>query len=162
MNISVILCTWNNSARLGVTLRAFLGLELSETVSWELVIVNNNSNDDTRGVVSQYADSLPITYVEEPKQGLSHARNAGLAKAAGELVVFADDDIKPCNGWLNTYWQAYCINPEGYFWGGPIVSEFEESPHDMELIRLAPCSVRGLDWGPDERFLVDGELGVPS
>lgn len=162
MDVSVILCTWNNSARLGVTLRAFLDLEFSEKVSWELVVVNNNSTDATCNIVNQYTESLPIKYVEEPKQGLSHARNAGLANASGDLVVFTDDDIRPCKGWLDTYWKAYRVNTDGYFWGGPIVSEFEEPPKDMELIRLAPCSVRGLDWGPDERFLAEGEFFISA
>lgn len=162
MNVSVILCTWNNSERLGITLQAFLDLELSEQRYWELVVVNNNSTDATRDVVNHFTGCLPIKYVEEPKQGLSHARNAGLANATGELVIFTDDDVRPCKRWLDTYWQAYRVNPEGCFWGGPIVSEFEEPPRDMVLISLAPCSVRGLDWGPNQRFLAEREFFISA
>ena len=157
MNLSVILCTWNNSSRLEITLKNFLEIEVPHAMTWELVVVNNNSTDLTNETVQYFTHRLPIKYVEENNQGLSYARNAGLRAATGDLIIFTDDDVKPCKDWLRIYWEAYQKNPDDYFWGGPIESEFEEPPPDMELIRLGPCSVKGLDWGTQHKILnLDG------
>jgi len=162
MDISVILCTWNNASRLKITLERFLRIDFPLPASWELIVVNNNSSDATEEVVSGFLDRLPINYVVETSQGLSHARNAGLRQATGDLIVFTDDDVGPCNDWLNIYWNFYLKNTDNYFWGGPIQSEFEVPPKDHDLIRLAPCSVKGLDWGDDERVLEVGEYFVSA
>jgi glycosyltransferase involved in cell wall biosynthesis len=133
-------------------------LKVPEGLSWELVVVNNNSSDATADVINNYDGRLPIVYVFESRQGLSHARNAGLNKAVGTLLIFTDDDVRPCNDWLKAYWAAYQKQPVGFYWGGPVRSEFEVAPVSNELIQLAPCSVRGLDWGPTDKVL-DKEKG---
>jgi glycosyltransferase involved in cell wall biosynthesis len=147
MDISVVLCTYNNAERLRVTLQSFCRLNEPEKIDWELVTVNNNSTDNTETVIRSFDDRLPIRYVYEPEQGLSRARNAGLEIAEGELIVFTDDDVKPNPNWLTAYWEAYRERPEGYYFGGPIESEYEGEPPDEDLLRAAPPSVAGLDYG---------------
>lgn len=157
VKISLIICTWNNSARLANTLDAVAKCRIPGRLNWELVLVNNNCTDDTPMLARQFAAKLSLVYVQEPIQGLSRARNAGLAAARGELVVFGDDDITPCQDWIGEYWQAYERMPQGFFFGGPVESEFETEPPAPELLALAPPSVRGLDWGRDERILGEDE-----
>ncbi|WP_263808691.1 glycosyltransferase [Salinibacter sp.] len=160
MDISVVLCTYNNAERLRITLQSFCRLNEPEKLDWELVTVNNNSTDDTETVIRSFDDQLPIRYVYEPEQGLSRARNAGLDFAGGELIVFTDDDVKPNSDWLTAYWEAYRERPEGYYFGGPIESEYEGEPPDEDLLRAAPPSVAGLDYGPDARILSPEEIFV--
>lgn len=160
MDISIILCTWNNSKRLSITLDAFLKIESPSSVSWELVIVDNNSKDATRDIVVKYTGCLPIKYVIEATQGVSFARNAGLRNATGDLVIFTDDDITPCTNWLQIYWIEYKLNPSGFFWGGPIESDFESEPIDLDLISHAPSSVKGLSFGCEQRELLPSEFFI--
>jgi glycosyltransferase involved in cell wall biosynthesis len=114
-----------------------------------LVAVNNNSTDGTEEVIKSFVDRLPITYVYEPEQGLSRARNAGLNAAEGDLIVFTDDDVKPTPDWLVAYWEAYQERPKGYYFGGPIESDFENGPPSEDFLEVAMPSVSGLDYGPD-------------
>jgi glycosyltransferase involved in cell wall biosynthesis len=153
MNISVIIPTYNNYFRLKKTLFSFKNLIIPYNVKWELLIVDNNSSDFTKRTIEEFINKLPIKYIFEPKQGISYAKNAGLQHAIGKLVIFTDDDVIPCENWLKTYWQEYLLEPNGLFWGGPVISDFEIPPLDMNLISLGPPSVKGLNWGEKKREL---------
>lgn len=143
-----------------ITLKAITQMSLPPHGSWELVLVNNNCSDQTDEVAGKFMDRLPLVYVKETANGLSRARNRGLSVATGRLVIFTDDDVKPFPDWILAYWSAYQRHPENYFFGGPIVSEFEDPGFDKELIAFAPPSVRGLDWGHDEKTLGKDEYFI--
>lgn len=161
-DFSILISTWNNCQRLELTLNALARMTIPSPLTWELLLVNNNCSDQTDEVVRKFMNRLPLVYVKEPLQGLSRARNTGLSAATGRLVVFTDDDVEPFPEWIPAYWSAYQEHPEGYFWGGPIVSEFENPEFDRELLALAPSSVRGLDWGQDERVLGKDEYFIAA
>ena len=162
MDVSVILCTWNNSKRLAITLDALGRCELPRGVTWEIVLVNNNSTDDTSAIAQGFADALPLVYVEEPRQGLSRAKNAGLRVADGGLLIFTDDDVTPFREWVAAYWAAYQERPTGHYFGGPITSEYECGRPVDELLQVAEHSITGLDWGPESRALDDSERFYPA
>lgn len=147
MDLSVMMCTWNNSQRLARTLASITACAVPPGVQWELVLVNNHCTDETDRVAHHFRQRLPLVYLSEPVLGLTRARNAGLAAVRGRLLVFTDDDVTPCQGWLSAYWSAYQERPVGYFFGGPIESEFEGGRPDARLLHLAPCSVKGFDDG---------------
>jgi glycosyltransferase involved in cell wall biosynthesis len=153
VDITVLISTWNNADRLRITLQALCACTTPENLSWQITLVNNNCTDHTDQVVASFQNLLPINYVHEPRQGLSGARNRGLEKSRGEWVIFTDDDVRPCSNWISIYWQAFTAHPEHSFFGGPIVSEFEGEPPEPSLLEVAPCSVRGQDFGPSERTL---------
>ena len=155
-NISVIISTWNNSERLRITLESFCDLDLPSEIVWELVVVDNNSTDNTNDVVQSFADRLPLVHIFEPRPGLSNGRNAGVSASAAPFLVFTDDDVVPCRTWLIEYWNAFQSSSPSSFFGGPVESDFE-SPADPELLELAPNSVRGLDFGAEPRALRAGE-----
>jgi len=75
-------------------------IETGADFTWELIVVDNNSVDATKKVVSEFNTRLPIRYFFEPKQGLSHARNRGIAQTQGDIIVFTDDDVIVTNDWL--------------------------------------------------------------
>jgi glycosyltransferase involved in cell wall biosynthesis len=162
MDVSIIIPTWNNCERLPRTLEVISRSVVPPALEWEVVLVNNNSPDDTSRVAQEFSDRLPLLYVEEPRQGLSRARNCGLRAASGKLIVFADDDVTPQPQWLATYWSAYNEKPHGFYFGGPVVSEYEKGPPPEELLRFAPASLRGLDWGLEPRVLAAGERFLPA
>jgi glycosyltransferase involved in cell wall biosynthesis len=71
--------------------------------TWEVIVVDNNSADHTRQVVDEAACDWPLLrYAFEPAQGLSHARNHGIAAARGEVLLFTDDDVLPDPDWMET------------------------------------------------------------
>lgn len=100
--ISVVICTRNRFASLRRTLETMAHLSSPKNASWELVVVDNQSTDDTKAAVEAFAQHspVPVHYVFESRKGLSFARNAGLHNAKGEIIAFTDDDILPDNEWL--------------------------------------------------------------
>lgn len=107
--ISVIVCTYNRSARLRVALDSLTRMPVPPGLAWELVIVDNNSSDDTEQVVTQYQRTVPfdVRYVFEGEQGHSHARNRGVQESKGEVLAFTDDDVTVDAHWLDELRQAY-------------------------------------------------------
>ena len=159
-NITVLICTYNNATRLQITLDALSKCHIDPYITWELVLVNNNSSDNTRDIALSYKGRLPLIYLEEPIQGVSNARNAGLVQGNGELVIFTDDDIKPAGEWIMTYWRGYQEYGGKAFFGGPIESEFEGSVPDNELLTVSPPSVRGFDLGEEQHVVESGMFFV--
>jgi glycosyltransferase involved in cell wall biosynthesis len=100
IQITVALPTYNRAGLLrqtlaGVTRQDFPGDR------YEVLVIDNNSRDDTRAVVSSFATARPSPrHVLEDRQGLDHARNRAIAEARGNIIVFADDDILVESGWL--------------------------------------------------------------
>lgn len=127
--ISIVVCTHNRANSLVDTLTSLARLESADGHEYELVVVDNNSSDNTREVVETCAASAPfeLTYVHEAKQGHSYARNAGIASARGSVVLFTDDDVivDPC--WAKTLAAALetanadCV-------GGRILPLWERQP----------------------------------
>jgi glycosyltransferase involved in cell wall biosynthesis len=156
-DISVVMATWNNATRLAITLDELSRCRVPPGVRWELILVDNNCSDETPLAAQRWANHLRLVYRHERRQGLSHARNAGIAAAAGALIVFADDDITPCPRWLETYWRAYRERPVGFFFGGRLVPAFESAPLPPELLPFASLPLTGLDWGREPRALAADE-----
>jgi glucosyl-dolichyl phosphate glucuronosyltransferase len=100
MKFSVIIPTYNRSDDLRETLRSMAGLSTSE--QWELIVVDNNSKDDTRAVVEEAAKSFPTTllYIFEQEQGRCAALNAGIRASSGEIILTTDDDVRVEPSWL--------------------------------------------------------------
>jgi glycosyltransferase involved in cell wall biosynthesis len=103
MDASIIVCTYNRAESLKDTLAALARLDVPPARTWEVVVVDNNSRDHTKEVVEAAQHNLPhLRYVFEPAQGLSHARNRGIAESRGAIVLFTDDDVLPEPAWLET------------------------------------------------------------
>jgi GT2 family glycosyltransferase len=71
-------------------------------LAWELIIVDNNSNDNTKEVIDSFINksSLHVKYVIERHQGISHARNMGIREARGHIIAFTDDDCIVDRYWI--------------------------------------------------------------
>ena len=99
--ISVIVCTFNRCTSLARTLNELVACEPPDC-PWEIVVVDNNSIDDTALVVARFQDQsdVRVRYVFERRQGLSYARNTGVEAARGDILAFTDDDCRPDRRWL--------------------------------------------------------------
>lgn len=123
--VSVIIPTCNRSAYLTKCLDALLSLHTDLTTS-EIIVVDNNSTDNTRDVVFKFIERHPslFCYVRETQQGLSYARNRGVAEAKGEIVCFLDDDASPFPEWLNALMKGF-LDPAVGCVGGPAVLDYQ-------------------------------------
>jgi len=110
MKITVILCTYNRCQILGKALDSIAASILPDSVEWEVLVVDNNSSDQTRQTVEGFCTRHPgrFRYVLEPQPGKSHALNAGICRALGEILVFTDDDVTVEPGWLRNLTAALC------------------------------------------------------
>lgn len=121
--ISLVIATFNGATRIGATLHSLLSQSLPSEL-WEAVVVNNNSSDSTADVVREFMAVHPeITIVptEEPRQGLSYARNRGIEVARGEIIAIIDDDEIASPQLLADYLHFFDTHPEAAGAGGRIV-----------------------------------------
>ncbi|CAG9932783.1 glycosyltransferase [Candidatus Nitrotoga arctica] len=101
MDASVIVCTYNRGESLRDTLRALKAQQPVARREWEVIVVDNNSNDHTQQVIAEFQREWPLLRYEfEGEQGLSHARNHGIAAAQGDILLFTDDDVLPESDWM--------------------------------------------------------------
>lgn len=121
MKISVIICTHNRAGWLERCLRA-LAPAAESPADWEVVVVVNACADDTaaRAEALRPAFGTRLRIVEEPKPGLSHARNVGAVAAKGCHLIYLDDDAIPAPGWLAAYREYFRKHPDVAGGGGPI------------------------------------------
>jgi glucosyl-dolichyl phosphate glucuronosyltransferase len=108
------------------TLQSLLQTDLSE-YDVELLIIDNNSNDQTPQVVDQFAkDGNPIRYIKETNQGLSFARNRGIKEANTSCLVFLDDDIRATNKLVPAWTTFFEEHPQALAGGGKIHVQFDD------------------------------------
>jgi len=166
MSITVIVCTHNRCKSLAKTLESILRQTLLDPVEWEILVVDNNSKDETRAVVQNFQGRFPgrFRYVFEAHQGVSHARNAGIRDARGEILVFIDDDETAADGWL----QSITSNLHDEKWmgaGGPVISKWDcPVPRWLKArnsFTMGPISAFDFQTGQDQgQELTDPPIGA--
>ena len=125
MLITVAICTFNRAESLRLTLDSLAGMQVPDDLSWEIVIVNNNSTDHTDDVISEYVGPLPVRREFEPRPGKSNAQNRAIDVAKGDYIVWIDDDVLVDAGWLTAYMEAFRCWPEAAVFGGRIKPRYE-------------------------------------
>jgi glycosyltransferase involved in cell wall biosynthesis len=102
VNITVILCTYNRCHSLAKALDSVAAQTLRESVEWEVLVMDNNSRDQTREVVEGFCRRYPgrFRYLFEPQPGKSCALNSGIRHARGNILAFTDDDVVAEPAWL--------------------------------------------------------------
>ena len=121
IEISVIISTYNRDTSLKDTIESLLSQSLSKN-NFEIIIVDNNSNDNTSKLASEYNKNKAhsIRYVLEKEQGLSKARNRGSKEAKGEIITFIDDDAIADKYLLEKILDVYDHYPQASIIGGKI------------------------------------------
>jgi glycosyltransferase involved in cell wall biosynthesis len=128
VGVSVVVCCYNSASRIAATLAALATQQLS--VRWEVVLVDNNSTDDTVALARRAwaRKDVPLQVVREARQGLSWARIRGLSVARGKWLCFVDDDNCLMRGYLNVADEIFAAYPEVGLVGGEGHPAFERTP----------------------------------
>ena len=128
LRLTVAICTWNRAALLDQTLTRLRALHVPAGSSWEVLVVNNNCTDGTDAVLAAHAVHLPLRCLAEPQPGKAHAANRAAAEAAGDLVLWTDDDVLVDPNWLAAYAAAAQRWPHAAVFGGPVRPWFPAAP----------------------------------
>jgi glycosyltransferase involved in cell wall biosynthesis len=163
-SLRVLICTWNRARLLGETLDSLGRVRVPDGLRWDVLVVDNNSSDETPAVVRGRAASysVPLQYAFEPRQGKSCAMNTGLALSASPIIAFVDDDINVSHDWLDaitTGFQAdtdtaYLGGPVDPIWEAPCPSWFEETGTTLW------GTLAILDYG-DQSFVFEERRKIP-
>lgn len=104
MDISIIICSYNRCQNLPECFTCLEKQILTAPLKWEIVLIDNNSSDDTKLVTETFNHNseLDIHYVFESRQGVSAARNKGIDQSRGTYLISIDDDIRVTENWLQS------------------------------------------------------------
>ncbi|OIO38491.1 MAG: hypothetical protein AUJ71_03000 [Candidatus Omnitrophica bacterium CG1_02_49_16] len=131
-SVSVVICSYNGSARIKPTLLHLAKQEVPHGVDWEVLLIDNASTDDTARIASEvWAECLgpvPLRVISEPRFGLGYARNRAFREAHGDVIVFVDDDNWLTPDWIRTAVDTLKNNPSLAACGGYNEPVFEVSP----------------------------------
>ena len=151
--LDVVICTYNNAAGLDRTLHA-LGRSRPAEGRWGVLVVDNNSTDDTQQVVRRHRDAgaLPaLTCVQEQRQGLTWARLRGVTSTTAPWVAFVDDDCIVDEAWVERTVSFAGTHPDAGAFGGRVVLD-----HEQEIKPV----LRSYGWAFAEQDLGDEEQPV--
>lgn len=138
--LGIVIPTHNRAASLRRTLESVI-VQTYAGGQPEILVVNNNSSDDTAAVCAAFAPAVRM--VSEPRQGLSYARNTGIAAlshfAPDDIVAFIDDDIEARPDWIANVAAAFDSLPSVDCVGGRVLAADE---------RALPAWLTAEHWAP--------------
>lgn len=152
IQISVVVCTYN---RADVVLDSLISL-VEQSMSpkkYEVIIVDNNSTDNTKYVIEEFIGDHPeynFHLVKESSSGLSYARNCGIRHSNGEIIAFIDDDSSADPRWLDELYTGFISHHQAILIGGKVLPRWEDYPPDWINQNLFSYFSL-LDLGEEER-----------
>ena len=143
--VSVVVCAYDAADTLEDCLSSLAALDYPD---YEIVLVNDGSRDATGEIARRHARTDGrLRVIDTPNQGLSAARNVGLAAATGEIVAYTDADVRADPDWLTFLMQPLLDAPDVVGSGGPNVVPADDPP-------IAQCVARA-PGGPTHVLLDD-------
>ncbi|HBB30733.1 MAG TPA: glycosyl transferase [Cyanobacteria bacterium UBA9273] len=141
IDFTVAIPTYNGASRLPEVLERLRSQVGTDSLHWEIIVVNNNSTDNTAEVVREYQENwsqaYPLRYCFEPRQGAGFARHRAVEVARGGVVGFLDDDNLPEANWVAAAWAFSQEHPQAGAYGSQVHGDFDVPPPE-ELLPLLP------------------------
>jgi len=143
-SLTVLIGTYNRAALLRETLAALQAMTPPRDCTVDILVVDNNSTDGTAAAVRDDSGGrrFPVTYLFEPAQGKSFALNAGLSRAAGDIIALTDDDVLPAHDWAARIVEAFRRSDASFVFG-KVLPRWERTPPPELLTERAQAI-----WGP--------------
>ncbi|MFW6357817.1 MAG: hormogonium polysaccharide biosynthesis glycosyltransferase HpsE [Chroococcales cyanobacterium] len=139
-DFTVAICTYNGASRIPDVLEKLRSQIGTDSINWEIIVVDNNSSDHTKQVIFDYqnrwSESLPLRYLFESQQGAAFARIRAVQEANSELIGFLDDDNLPEPDWVASAYQFGFAHPKVGAYGSQIRPNYEVDPSE-ELTSIA-------------------------
>jgi glycosyltransferase involved in cell wall biosynthesis len=163
-SITILICTYNRARLLRETLMALQALDTPAQCDVEILIVDNNSTDNTPLVVEEAARAsrFPVHSLHESQQGKSFALNRGLAHASGDVVALTDDDVLPVKEWLVRIVNTFREHEGITFMFGKVLPRWGAVP-PPELLTTRAQDIWGplaiVDYGDEPTEYVAERLG---
>ena len=163
MKISVVIPTYNRLNSLKRVLEALDKQVLLEP--FEVVVVSDGSTDGTDEYLKTLHPSFHLTAVSQKNQGAACARNLGIQRARGEIILFIDDDVVPTSNLIAEHLRLFQEKGDQIVVLGPMLSpqEFKLSPWvDWEqcmLVKQYQAMCQG-EWEPTARQFYTGNASV--
>ncbi|WP_316824802.1 glycosyltransferase [Pedobacter miscanthi] len=149
--ISVIIPTYNRSNLISITLESFARQNYPNEC-FEIIVMNNNSTDNTARIVKELMVKYPIIkYYEEPRQGVHYARNSAVKYAKSEILYYTDDDMIADPELLATLVKTFDLDPNIAVVGGKVLPNWEVPPPEWVL---KYCVNTFLSLNPDDTDLI--------
>lgn len=130
--VTVIVCCYNSAKRLPETIKHLAYQNVPPEIPWEVIIVNNASTDNTVEVAknewAKYKREVPFKIVDQPKPGLSYAREKGIEVSRFEYLIFCDDDNWLDENYVKNAFEIMESNTKMGALGGTISAVYEEEP----------------------------------
>ena len=163
IQISVIICTYNRALYLTDALDSLFHQTLSKQ-HFEVIVVNNNSTDNTEYVCQQYIHTHPdmqLVYMNEKEQGASFARNTGAVLATSPLLCFMDDDAIANHDYLSRIVQFFETHPGSGGLGGKIIPRYIPAEPEW-MSRYVSSMVGNFDYSPQVAAFKPGKYPLES
>jgi GT2 family glycosyltransferase len=130
MRVTIQLCTYNRAALLERVLDGCFE-QTADPDSYEVVLVNDGSSDDTPAAIERARQRATCRFevIDQQNSGLAKGRNAGIARATGERIIFIDDDVLPTPNFVEEHLRSHDAAPLAIVRGGAInVESFDTLP----------------------------------
>lgn len=139
-DFTVVICTYNGEQHLPAVMERLCAQKTLGDFVWQILVVDNNSQDGTAAVVQRYQRDQPhrIRYEFEPRQGLAYARRRAMQKIDSPWVGFLDDDTLPSANWVQLAYDFARQHPRAGAFGSRILGQFEVTP-PPNFHRIAAC-----------------------
>lgn len=129
MDFTVVIPTYNGAERISKLLACLQAQINTDHLAWEIIVVDNNSNDSTPKIVQEYQAKWPhLRYYSESQQGAAFARQRGIQEAGSEWVGLLDDDTLPDPDWVAQAYDFSLIHAQAGAFSGLIRGQFETDP----------------------------------
>jgi len=142
LDFTVAIPTYNGASRLPELLERLRHQIQIENLSWEIIVVDNNSTDNTAQIIQSYqanwSCSYPLKYSFEPKQGAAYARKRAVVESSGRLIGFLDDDNYPLSNWVASAYAFGQQHPQAGAYASQIHPDWEVKPSEDFQQRIAP------------------------
>ena len=162
VDFTVAICTYNGEKRLPEVLDCLRSQINTENISWEILVIDNNSKDNTAQVVRDYqatwSEANPLKYLSETEQGAAFARKRAVKEAKSSLIGFLDDDNLPDPNWVVEAFLFGHKHPKAGAYGSQIHGEFEVEPPEnfdriLPFLAITERGSQALLYEPQKKIL---------
>lgn len=136
--LTVVILTYNSAATIGACLESLVGQKYQD---FDVVVVDDDSTDDTLPIVGGYSSSLPLLVVRNGSHIIPRGRNIGIAASKTDLIAFVDSDDSAEPGWTKTIIETFQQNPGIAMISGDLVQAYRTTT--ARAIAMNDDAIRG-------------------